>query len=217
MSASLQIHRHFQPPSLPAAAPMARFRLLIIIALWGVSCCVAAQSAPTALTGATSSPVASVIAEVHRLHYAGQTEAALARADAYLANKPNDAQMRFLKGVILADSKRRGEAIQIFQKLVDDYPDLAEPYNNLAALYAAEGDYARARITLEQAVRANPSYATAHENLGDVYAALASQSYARAQKLEPVNGALESKLALVRELFKRVPEGAAAAASAAPK
>jgi Flp pilus assembly protein TadD len=158
-----------------------------------------------------------VIAEVHRLHYAGQTEAALARADAYLATKPNDAQMRFLKGVILADSKRRGEAVQIFQKLVDDYPDLAEPYNNLAALYAAEGDYARARITLERAVRANPGYATAHENLGDVYAALASQSYARAQKLEPVNGALESKLALVRELFKRAPEGAAAAASAASK
>ena len=105
----------------------------------------------------------------------------------------------------------------LFRSLVDDFPDLAEPYNNLAALYAATGDYTRARITLEQAVRANPSYATAHENLGDVYAALASQSYARAQKLEPVNSALESKLALVRELFKRTPEAAAPAASAAPK
>lgn len=196
---------------------MARFRLLIFIALWAVSCCVAAQSAPTALAGAPASPVTSVIAEVHRLHYAGQTAAALARADAYLASKPNDAQMRFLKGVILADSKRSSEAIETFQKLVDDFPDLAEPYNNLAALYAATGDYTRARMTLEQAVRANPSYATAHENLGDVYAALASQSYARAQKLEPVNNALESKLALVRELFKRTPEAAAQAASAAPK
>jgi len=196
---------------------MARFRLLIIIALWAVSCCVAAQSAPTALAGAPASPITSVIAEVHRLHYAGQTAAALARADAYLASKPNDAQMRFLKGVILADSKRSSEAIEIFQKLVDDFPDLAEPYNNLAALYAATGDYTRARITLEQAVRANPSFATAHENLGDVYAALASQSYARAQKLEPTNGALESKLTLVRELFKRTPEAAAPAASAAPK
>jgi tetratricopeptide (TPR) repeat protein len=202
---------------MPAAAPMACLRLLIITVLWAVSCCVAAQSAPTMLTAAPASPTASVIAEVHRLHYAGQTDAALAKADAYLASKPNDAQVRFLKGVILADAKRRGEAIQIFQKLVDDYPDLAEPYNNLAALYAADGDYTRARTTLEQAVRANPSYATAHENLGDVYAALASQSYARAQKLEPVNGALESKLALVRELFKRAPDAAAPAASGAPK
>jgi len=196
---------------------MARFRLLITVVLWAVSCCVAAQSASTSLAGAQTSPVTSVIAEVHRLHYTGQTAAALAKADAYLANKPNDAQMRFLKGVILAESQRASEAITIFQKLVDDYPDLAEPYNNLAALYAAEGDYTRARITLEQAVRANPSYATAHENLGDVYAALASQSYARSQKLEPANAALESKLALVRELFKRKAAPTAPPASAASK
>ena len=195
---------------------MARFRLLITTALWAASCCVAAQSAPTALAGAPALPVTSTIAEIHRLHSTGQTAAALAKADAYLASKPTDAQMRFLKGVILAESQRSDEAIAIFQKLVDDYPDLAEPYNNLAALYAAGGDYTRARITLEQAVRANPGYATAHENLGDVYAALASQSYARAQKLETTNGSLESKLALVRELFRRKTE-AAPAASAASK
>jgi Flp pilus assembly protein TadD len=197
---------------------MARFRLPIIIMLWAASCCVAAQSptpSPAAAPTASTAPVTTVIADVHRLHSAGQTAAALALADKYLATKPNDAQMRFLKGVILAESQRSAEAISIFQKLVDDYPDLAEPYNNLAALYAAGGDYTRARTTLEQAVRANPSYATAHENLGDVYAALASQSYARAQKLEPVNGALESKLALVRELFKRKVDAAAPAASAA--
>ncbi len=196
---------------------MARFRLLITVVLWAVSCCVAAQSASNSLSGAQTSPSTSVIAEVHRLHHTGQTAAALAKADAYLATKPNDAQMRFLKGVILAESQRSSEAVTIFQKLVDDYPDLAEPYNNLAALYAAEGDYARARITLEQAVRANPSYATAHENLGDVYAALASQSYARSQKLEPANTALESKLVLVRELFKRKAAAAAPPASAASK
>jgi len=215
MPAGLQPIRPSTPRPLPAAAPMARLRLLIAIALWAASCCVAAQSASS--TAAPTLPVTSVIAEVHRLHSTGQTAAALAKADAYLANKPNDAQMRFLKGVILAERARNSEAIATFQKLVDDYPDLAEPYNNLAALYAAGGDYARARLTLEQAVRANPGYATAHENLGDVYAALASQSYARAQKLEPSNGALESKLALVREMFKRKPEPGASAASTATK
>jgi len=196
---------------------MAFFRLPITIAIWAASCCVAAQPVPTSPAAVPAASATSVIAEVHRLHYAGQSTAALAKADAYLATKPRDAQMRFLKGVILADSQRNGEAIQLFQKLVDDYPDLAEPYNNLAALYAAEGDYTRARTTLEQAVRANPGYATAHENLGDVYAALASQSYARAQKFEPANGALESKLALVRELFRRKPETAAQPASGGSK
>jgi tetratricopeptide (TPR) repeat protein len=197
---------------------MVRCRLLIAIALSVVSCCVAAQSAssPSALNVAPSS--SGVLAEVHRLHYSGQSAAALQKADAYLANRPNDVPMRFMKGVILADQRRGAEAIQIFQKLVDDYPDLPEPYNNLAALYAAGGDYGRARVTLEEAVRANPGYAIAHENLGDVYAALASQSYARARQLDPSNAALDTKLTLVRDLFKRkadAPTAASAPASGA--
>ena len=109
--------------------------------------------------------------------------------------------MRFLKGVLLADSNRDIEAIALFETLSEDYPDLAEPYNNLAALYARGGDYAKARAALEQALRTNPAYATAHENLGDVYARLASQSYNRAQQLEAGNKTVPPKLALVRQLF----------------
>lgn len=141
--------------------------------------------------------------DVQRLYYSGQATAAMQRADQFLAIHPNDPQMRFIKGVMLTDAKRNMEAIAVFQKLSEDYPDLAEPYNNLAALYAAAGDYAKARATLEQALRMNPGYATAHENLGDVYAALAAQSYARALKLDPGNVTVPPKLALVRELYKR--------------
>ena len=145
---------------------------------------------------------ADELSEVHSLHYSGQSAAAMQRADQFLAAKPKDPQMRFLKGVMLADTKRNAEAIELFQKLTQDYPDLAEPYNNLAALYAASGDYTRARTTLELALRTNPGYATAHENLGDVHAALASQAYARALQFEPRNVSVPPKLALVRELFK---------------
>ena len=146
---------------------------------------------------------ADELGDVHSLYYSGQAEAAMQRADQFLAAKPKDPQMRFLKGVMLADTKRPAEAIVIFQKLTEDFPDLAEPYNNLAALYAAGGDYTRARATLEQALRTNPNYATAHENLGDIYAALASQAYARAAQLDPRNVSVPPKLALVRELYKR--------------
>ncbi len=152
---------------------------------------------------------ADELEEVQRLVDAGQSSAALQRADRYLATNPRDAQMRFIKGVLLSDAKRNVEAITLFQQLSDDYPDLAEPYNNLAALYAAGGDYAKARESLERATRMNPDYATAHENLGDVYAALAAQSYNRALKLEPRSATLPAKLALVRELYKR-PAAAAA-------
>ena len=157
---------------------------------------------------------ADELSDVQRLHYAGQTTAAMQRADQFLTTKPKDPQMRFLKGVMLSDNKLDAQAIAQFQKLTEDYPDLAEPYNNLAALYAAAGDYAKARATLEQALRTNPGYATAHENLGDVHAALASQSYARALQLEPKNVTVPPKLALVRELFKRRDVGAPAPATA---
>ena len=145
---------------------------------------------------------ADELADVQRLHYAGQTAAAMQRADQFLATRPKDPQMRFLKGVMLTDTHLDAQAIEQFRKLADDYPDLAEPYNNLATLYAAAGDYIKARVTLEQALRTNPGYATAHENLGDVYAALAGHSYTRALQLEPRNVTVPPKLALVRTLYK---------------
>lgn len=144
---------------------------------------------------------ADELSDVHRLYYAGQTSEALRQADRFLATHPKDARMRFMKGVMLADHQHPQQAIEIFEGLTQDHPDLAEPYNNLAALYAAQGEYGRARSALDRALRANPGYATAHENLGDVYAALAAQSYARALQLEPGSKSLPPKLALARELF----------------
>ncbi|MEP7296177.1 MAG: tetratricopeptide repeat protein [Burkholderiales bacterium] len=150
---------------------------------------------------------ADELGDVQRLYYAGQAPLAMQRADEYLATHPKDAQMRFVKGVMLADAKRVTEAIQVFEKIIEDYPDLAEPYNNLAVLYASAGDYAKARTTLEQALRTNPSYATAYENLGDVHVALAAQSYARALKLDPGSTTLPRKLAIVRELLQHPQQG----------
>lgn len=163
-------------------------------------------SFPALLLMACLGPAAAVradeLSDAQRLYYSGQAAAAMQRADQFLASHPKDPQMRFLKGVMLADAKRDTEAIAVFHALTEDYPDLAEPYNNLAALYAAGGDYAKARAALEQALRANPAYATADENLGDVYAALAAQSYERALKLNPGNVTVPPKLALVRALYK---------------
>src|SRR3954452_9558898 len=150
------------------------------------------------------------LAETTRLHHAGQTAAALERADRVLTANPKDAQMRFLKSVLLADTGRSGEAQAILQQLVQDYPELAEPHNNLAAIYAAAGDYGKSRAELEETIRLNPSYAPAHENLGDVHALLAAQSYARAFRLEPTSATLPRKLALVRQLTAISPEPKAA-------
>ena len=150
--------------------------------------------------------------DVNQLLRSGKLTEALNKADQYLAGKPKDPQMRFLKGVVLTEAGRTGEAITTFQKLTEDYPELPEPYNNLAVLYAGGAQFDKARAALEMAIRTNPSYATAHENLGDVYAKLASQAYSRALQLDSSNTAVQPKLALIRELFT---PGARTAPSAA--
>ena len=167
-----------------------------------------------AFAGAAHAALADELSEVTRLHRAGQSTAALELADKYLARKPKDAQMRFLKSVLLADSGRAAESAGLLQQLTQDYPELAEPHNNLAALYASSGEYAEARAELEESLRLNPGYATAQENLGDVYAMLAGQAYAKALKLEPGNTGLPRKLELVRQLAAPISAKVAASAPA---
>lgn len=170
------------------------------------------------VVGALWAPLAHAddYTEVNRLVRAGQTGEALSKADQYLAGKPRDPQMRFLKGVILAETGKTNDAIALFSKLTEDYPELPEPYNNLAVLYAGQSQFDKARTALEMAIRTNPSYATAHENLGDVYAKLASQSYSKALQLDSANTGVPSKLALIRNLFAPEGRGTTRPTAAAP-
>lgn len=144
--------------------------------------------------------MADELSDVSQLLRAGQHAAALTKADAFLNKNPRDAQMRFLKGVILTEQNKSAEAITIFSKLTEDYPTLPEPYNNLAVLYASSGQYEKARTALDMAIRTNPTYATAYENLGDVHAKLASQAYDKALQLDNGNVGAKSKLTMVRTL-----------------
>jgi tetratricopeptide (TPR) repeat protein len=144
--------------------------------------------------------MADEAADVTKLLRAGHYPEAMAKADAYLGQNPKDAQMRFLKGVILTEQAKSAEAIVIFTRLTEDFPTLPEPYNNLAVLYAAGGQYDKARAALDMAIRTNPSYATAYENLGDIHAKLASQAYDKALQLDSDNKAAKSKLTLLRSL-----------------
>lgn len=139
--------------------------------------------------------------EVQKLIKQGQYPQALTKIDAYLNSKPKDAQGRFLKGLILTEMNKPADAIAVFTKLTEDYPELPEPYNNLAVLYAQQKQYDKARTALEMAIRTHPSYAIAYENLGDVYAKLASQAYDKALQLDSSNPTAQNKLALIRDLI----------------
>jgi tetratricopeptide (TPR) repeat protein len=140
--------------------------------------------------------------DISQLLKSGKFAEAMGKIDSQLAAKPGDAQLRFFKGVTQRNLGKTSEAIATFTKLTQDFPDLPEPYNNLAVLYAGQGQYDKARQALEMAIRTNPSYATAHENIGDIYARLASQAYNKALQLDDNNTAVPPKLALIREIFK---------------
>lgn len=131
----------------------------------------------------------------------GQYPAALEKVNAYLSKNPKEAQARFLKGLVLTELNRAQDAIRVFTELTEDYPELPEPYNNLAVLYAAQGQFDKAKNSLEMAIRTHPSYATAHENLGDIYAKMASQAYDKALQLDKANMSAQTKLSLIKDIF----------------
>ncbi len=160
---------------------------------------------------------AEELQDINALVKQGQHAKALERINQYLAQKPGDPNARFTKGLILAEQNKVAEAIEVFSALSKDYPDLPEPYNNLAVLYAAQGQYEKARQQLEKSIRTHPSYATAYENLGDVYTKLASQAYDKALQFDSSNSAAKNKLSLIRDLISnnRAPAAPSAPLAAA--
>lgn len=149
---------------------------------------------------ASASVFATEVQDINQQFRRGDLNGALQRANAYLANNPKDAQARFLKGLILAEQNKSAEAIQVFTALTEDFPELPEPYNNLAVLYAAQNKYEEAKNALEMAIRSHPNYTTAHENLGDIYAKLASLSYDKALQLDQNNPTARAKLGLLKDI-----------------
>ncbi len=163
---------------------MNRFALALLFLIPGLACA-----------------AASPMQDASQLFRQGQHAQALEKVNGHLAGNPKDAQGRFLKGLILAELNRTQDAIKTFTDLADDFPELPEPYNNLAVLYASQGQFERAKHSLEMAIRTHPSYATAHENLGDIYAKMASVAYDKALQLDKSNTSAQMKLSLVKDIF----------------
>jgi hemoglobin-like flavoprotein len=158
--------------------------------------------AATAMAAAFSAH-ADTMQDVRQMVKEGRTPPALKQLDKFLTSSPNDVQARFLKGVILTETNKLGEAIAIFTKLTEDHPELPEPFNNLAVIYARQQQYDKAKQALEMAIQTHPAYATAHKNLEDVYARLASQAYDRALQMDSLKGSAPVKLATIKELTSK--------------
>ncbi|WP_310383921.1 tetratricopeptide repeat protein [Roseateles sp.] len=145
---------------------------------------------------------ADEVSEVQALLANGNSAAGLKKVDELLKAKPTDARLRLQRGIALSLLGRNPEAIEVFKKLVASHPEMPGPYNNLAVLYANQGDYEKARESLEKAVKANPGYATAYQNLGDIHARLAEKAYAKSLSLDKADLTLPLKIAAVQNIFE---------------
>lgn len=132
-------------------------------------------------TAAYAAPLDDVRASL-RLEQRGQ---ALNQLQAYLVGQPEDPEALFLKGRVLAEMGRTVEAQDVFLNLTQKFPQLPEPYNNLAALYARDRQLEKARDALQSAIRVRPDYPLSYQNLGDIYAAMARDAYSQARRLAP--------------------------------
>ncbi len=143
----------------------------------------------------------ATLQEAQRLYEQGRNSQALAKVEELLVDKPNNAELRFLKGIIFAESGEADKAIETFAALTQDYPELPEPWNNLAVLFAERGEFDKSREALLAAIQTHPSYSTAHENLGDLYARMAGMAYDRALEQDRGNDSARLKLSAVNGLF----------------
>jgi len=125
--------------------------------------------------------------------------------DNFNENNLNDPELLFYKGINETNLGKKNQAIDTFRDLTERFPELPEPFNNLAVLYAEKEQYRLAKEILEQAIKTNPSYLTAHINLGDIYTKMASEAYNKALEIDKSNNIAITKLSMITQLFNYQP------------
>ena len=141
------------------------------------------------------------LASIQKLASQGEYDRAIQYLNEKIEADVNDIQSRFLKGMLLLEQEQTEAAQQTFLEIARQFPRLPESYNNLAAIYADEGEYEKARQALLSAIANAPEYAPVRVNLGDLYSKLALDAYRKALELNPGDDASEAKLRWIEQMF----------------
>ncbi len=144
---------------------------------------------------------ADTAADLRALLSRGDLNGALQLAERAAKANPNDPQVRFLHAVVLMDLQRDDAALDLFTRLTQDYPELPDPYNNIALLHARAGRLEAARQALEAALRNDPGHRTARVNLGQVHLMLAVQAWELAAAAGPLDPPVQRLLEGARSLL----------------
>ena len=158
-----------------------------------------------ALMAISAGARADLYSDVNRLIQSGQWDKAQQQVSQRLKTAPTDPQMRLLLSRIQDAQGQTQAAMDTLQALTQSFPELAEPHNNLAVLLARENRHADALTSLQAAIQARPDYAIALENMGDVYAAMASNAYAKALQITPQQRRIQNKQLSIDHMLKAAP------------
>jgi tetratricopeptide (TPR) repeat protein len=125
-----------------------------------------------------------------------KVESALTRLEKKLKNERGTVQEYYELGSIYSDKKMFAQSIMLFQKAIKgvdaEEENLAPVHNALGFAYFCQEQYDIAIREYKEALKANPEYVTALNNLGHVYekkklTAQALQMYDESLKYEPNN------------------------------
>ena len=129
----------------------------------------------------------AVPSDVEKLVKARKYQDAITQIDINLKKTPRNVQLRFVKARLQIELRQFDQAKKTLIEITQQFPELPEPYNNLAAIAANQGKWIEARDYLELALKLRPSYAIASANLGEIYIRLGAQAYEDAAKNAQLN------------------------------
>jgi len=117
--------------------------------------------------------------------------------------KPQDPKGRFIKGLIWRKQNKGAESDRGFAALSRDYPS-CRALQQSRVLFAAQGEYEKARQQLELSIRTHAELRDCVRNLGDVYTKLASQAYDKALQFDSSTPRQEQAVAHPRLMSSNV-------------
>lgn len=144
---------------------------------------------------------------INGLINSGRHQAALSeinkvfKSTGYIESPGEDVQLRFLEARAYSGLGQYQTALERYKDLNSKYPELPEPYNNLAALQIHLGLLDEAYESLSMAITLRPDYGFAQRNMAMVHLLKAQQSFEIAAK-QRVAGAAEAAQS-IRQIIER--------------
>lgn len=115
---------------------------------------------------------------------------------ALLRKAPDDDQALFLTALAFQQNKQPQQALRYYLQLNQLNPDLPEPLNNMALIHLQQGNHDKAVDALIASLQTHPAYATAWQNLSNLYQGLASEAYRKALSEENKTSQVLDKIQL---------------------